>query len=218
MERKIKSFYTDESKIYINMEDNSLMQFDNTIENLKNVDDLLKVQTEDRIEEINDKLRESMPYNGKDAAITITRLVTEVGVSYLGFGSLLSYTIRGDASLAKSLLIGAGSCAVPFVVTLTMEKTKKAKWKKNKVRLEDEREKLEFINDNLCDLRQYPKYVNSLSGLTQKQVEHIENCELPFTVLDTDKFKIEDLERIVDNIRIENKIIANTLKKTKPNN
>ena len=42
--------------------------------------------------------------------------------------------------------------------------------------------------------------------------------KVKYELKDTDKFKIEDLERIVDNIRIENKIVANTLKKTKPNN
>ena len=207
MERKIKSFYTDENKIYINLEDNSLMEFDNTIPNLKNVDDLLKVQAEDRIAEIDRELYHSEPVTGGEAAICLIGYAGVVASVFCGIYGVAAMAFGNQDNLGTILLSASLGSAAVAIISKTIISSKEKRYYKNKQDLREEKEKLEFLNENVRVLRKYPKYSNSLSGLTKEQVEYIENSELPFTVLDIDKFSIEDLERIQDNISIESKFV-----------
>ncbi|MBQ8132535.1 MAG: hypothetical protein IJ193_08600 [Bacilli bacterium] len=213
MNRKITNLVADEDTITIDLEDNSSMEFTNSIENLKNIDDLLKEQAKDRIADINNDLRESMPYNGKDAAVTLIRYATGIGAGYLGAGCGLSYITSSDPSLTKSLIVSTGVCAITFAVTYSMEKMKMAKWKYRQKSLQDEKEKLEFLADYGNQLREYPKYKNALKGLNKEQKDYVENATLPFTVLDTYKFSIEDLEGIVGKMDMERKVLTRKLRK-----
>ncbi len=216
MERKIKSFYTDLTeahKLHVEMEDNSTMTFDRTEESIRNLDSLLKEQAKERIEEIDVELDKTLDVTGVDAATCL--------VGYGGIVSAVICGIYGTAAMVHGnadnmgtiLLSVAGGSAGLAVISKCILSSKEKRHFKKKQELREEKEKLEFINDNTRILRSFPKYKNALAGLSNDQSNHIKFCPLPFTIVDVDKFKIEDLERIVDNIRLENKLAAEALRK-----
>ena len=175
---------------------------------------MLKNQANDRIEEIDRELLETLPVTGVDAAVCLTGFLGiggSVFCSIYGLGAM--FALNNQDNIGTILFSVAGGCAGVAVISKLILYAKEKRHFKKKQKLRDEKEKLEFINDNGKVLRSFPKYSNSLAGLNSDQSNHIKFCGLPFTVLDVNKFKIEDLERIVDNIRIEKEISADTLNK-----
>ena len=213
MDRKIINVYDRDEKIYVDLEDGSVLSFPNTEDNLKNIDLLLDEQLKDKINELDRELNKEEEVTGLDAGLSLLGFAS-------GFTTVCSSVLTCGMLLVDSnneLTIPFGSIACVSLITYGTIKTyfnfKDKSEKKKNNSIKKELEKLEYLSDNSSVLKSYDNYTNSLSGIEYSKRELIDNSCLPFTIVDSNSFDIDDYEKIVDNINYEKSIVKNKKKK-----
>lgn len=131
---------------------------------------------------------------------------TKAGLATFGSAALSSAAGIGIANLISTLgvaepngltlAIGVG------VVTVLGSIPAFSKFLKNNAKVK-ELDKIEYRNEHKEQLAQIDQYANSLSGVSVSATALIEEEENPFSILNIDRFSLEDLEKIIDNMERE---------------
>lgn len=71
----------------------------------------------------------------------------------------------------------------------------------------DELDKIRYRDNHIDDLTQYRNYSNALSGLGSKASKYFKSADdSAFSIINIDNYSIEDLETIMSNIEVEDKL------------
>ena len=126
-------------------------------------------------------------------------------------GSKLGMISGGGAGLGASIVAAANFASsvspvlIPVgigVVTVLGAIPAFCKFVKNR-RILGELDKISYRNEHMSDLANYRDYPNSLAGMSNNKRKYFEKSEKPFSLVNVDKYDIEDLSRIVGNIEKE---------------
>lgn len=71
-----------------------------------------------------------------------------------------------------------------------------------------ELEKIKYRDDHIDLLRSYREHPTSLSGLNSDVASHFASSRRPFSIVNIDKYDIEDLQLMIDNIEKEAELEA----------
>ena len=130
----------------------------------------------------------------KTAAAFIGTLGASIGATFIP-------AINQAIESANPLVVCLGIGAVTVVGTIPAY----ANLRRNS-QIVEELDKIKYRNNHRRELATIREHENSLAGLDINRTGWMKRVEDPFSIANIDRFGIEDLETIVDNINVENQL------------